>query len=99
MLKIRLNLAAAIVVALAVAAPVALAQSEMTIAISLMFQDPSDPTHGTSYENEAERYGRSVTVNYTGKEGDSVERGVKRRSSTRWPILNARQAPDNENGT
>jgi hypothetical protein len=41
----------------------------------LLATDPSDPIHGVAYEDyEAERYHHSITVNFTGKTGDSVQR-------------------------
>ncbi len=50
--------------------------SDLTMAVSLMFHDPQDSTHGIAIEN-AERYGRSVTVQFTGKVGNSVDKQVK----------------------
>jgi len=48
------------------------------MAISLMLVDPAISGHGVALENyEDERYNHSITVQYTGREGDSVEEQVR----------------------
>jgi hypothetical protein len=54
---------------------------DLAIAISRMLQDPADPTHGIAGE-DGERYGHAVTVNYTGRDGDSVEKQVRDTAET-----------------
>src|SRR5258705_6719637 len=52
--------------------------ASLTLAIHQLFSDPQDIMHGVAYENDGdERYHHSVTVNFTGKEGDTVERQVQ----------------------
>jgi hypothetical protein len=56
---------------------------DLTMAISLMLRDPNDATHGVAMLNdEAPRYSRSITVNFTGRAGDTVEKQVKTTAET-----------------
>ncbi len=50
----------------------------LTMAISLMLRDPAISGHGIALENyEDERYDHSITVQWTGREGDTVEEQVR----------------------
>jgi hypothetical protein len=64
---------------LAVCAAAAADDRERTLtgAISELFRNPTDLMHGLAYEDANERYHHSVTVNFTGKEGDTVERQIQ----------------------
>jgi hypothetical protein len=74
--------AAPLALAIVVAAPAAcLAEQrpDLAYAISkLLATDPTDPGNGTAFENnEDKRYHHSITVEFTGKYGDSVETQVR----------------------
>ena len=50
---------------------------DLTMAISLMLRDPAISGHGVALENyEDERYDHSITVQFTGPEGDAVEKQI-----------------------
>ena len=52
---------------------------ELTTAISLALNDPSISGHGVATENfEDERFDHSITVQFTGTAGDTVEKQVLR---------------------
>lgn len=82
MLFIRLSLIAVILITAQTTVPVQAdsreVAQELTMAISLMLRDPAISGRGVALENyEAERYNHSITVQYTGNEGDSVNKQVR----------------------